>query len=114
VSTDPHSGLDAPPSGAPPYPALSFDPEPYAQYLDDCELTEAQKQEFLEALWSILVAFVDLGFSVHPVQQALEGVNTSSAAVEPDSATMLGCKKSFEATSKGKTARARAEERNDA
>jgi hypothetical protein len=31
-------------------------------------LSEVQKREFLEALWSIVIAFVDMGFGVHPVQ----------------------------------------------
>ena len=35
-------------------------------------MTVAEKREFLEALWSIIVAFVDLGFGIHPVQQAME------------------------------------------
>jgi len=31
-------------------------------------MTEAQKEEFLQSLWSIIVSFVDLGFGVHPLQ----------------------------------------------
>lgn len=36
----------------------------YGEELDDPALSEAQKAEFLIALWQIMVAFVDLGFSV--------------------------------------------------
>ncbi|TRW96313.1 hypothetical protein FNJ84_13635 [Paracoccus sp. M683] len=36
----------------------------YGEELDDPSLSEAQKAEFLIALWQIMVAFVDLGFSV--------------------------------------------------
>ncbi len=50
---------------------LSIDYEKYEHYLEDSNLTEAQKQEFLQALWNIIVNFVDLGFGVHPVQQAI-------------------------------------------
>ncbi|MCR9089454.1 MAG: hypothetical protein NXH97_22270 [Rhodobacteraceae bacterium] len=38
--------------------------ERYGAHLDEAALTEAQKQEFLTALWQIMVAFVDLGFSL--------------------------------------------------
>ena len=51
-------------------PAIALDVAKYEHLLEDTELSEAQKQEFLEALWEIVVAFVDLGFGVHPVQQA--------------------------------------------
>ena len=49
---------------------LTLDVDRYQKYLDDADLSEAQKQEVLEALWSIIVSFVDLGFGVHPVQHA--------------------------------------------
>ena len=51
-------------------PVLSVDYDLYAQYLEDTSLSEEQKREFLEALWSIICEFVALGFEVHPVQQA--------------------------------------------
>jgi len=51
-------------------PVLTLDVALYEQYLVESDLTEDQKREFLEALWSIIVGFVDLGFGIHPVQQA--------------------------------------------
>jgi len=51
-------------------PALTLDVALYEGYLEDSDLTEDQRRDFLEALWSILVGFVDLGFGVHPLQQA--------------------------------------------
>ena len=51
-------------------PALTIDYALYEQYLDDSDLSEAQKREFIETLWNIIVSFVDLGFGVHPLQQA--------------------------------------------
>ncbi|MCA8883147.1 MAG: hypothetical protein KDA50_05285 [Rhodobacteraceae bacterium] len=38
--------------------------EEYGSALDGDSLTDGQKKEFLLALWQIMVAFVDLGFSV--------------------------------------------------
>lgn len=55
----------------PPPMVLSIDYEKYEHYLEDTDLTDEQKQEFMKALWNIIVNFVDLGFGVHPVQQAL-------------------------------------------
>ena len=50
-------------------PTLTIDWELYGKYLDESDLPDAEKQEFLETLWSIVVSFVDLGFGVHPAQQ---------------------------------------------
>ncbi|MCV0370513.1 hypothetical protein [Filomicrobium sp.] len=50
-------------------PIVTVDVEKYQAYLDDPNLSEEQKEEFLQAIWSIMVAFVDLGFGVHPLQE---------------------------------------------
>jgi len=51
-------------------PALKLDLVRYEKMLNNCDLTEQQRQDFLETLWSVIVGFVDLGFEVHPLQQA--------------------------------------------
>jgi hypothetical protein len=51
-------------------PTLTLDMELYQHYLDDSDLSDAEKAELLETLWSIICEFVRLGFGVHPVQQA--------------------------------------------
>ena len=51
-------------------PVVTFDVSRYEHFLDDQGLSAEQKRAMLEALWSIIVSFVDLGFGVHPVQQA--------------------------------------------
>ncbi|WP_419739587.1 hypothetical protein [Ruegeria sp.] len=53
-------------------PVLSVDCERYERFLRDNNLTDDEKREFLKALWTIIVDFVDLGFGVHPLQQACE------------------------------------------
>ena len=68
----------APSSACPPHQALSLDSSLYDKYLEESDLSEEQKQEFLETLWSIIVSFVDLGFEIHPVQQ----VTSSSCGQE--------------------------------
>ena len=51
-------------------PVVTVDYERYAHFLDNADLTEDQKREFLQTLWNIIVEFVSMGFGVHPVQQA--------------------------------------------
>lgn len=57
-------------------PALTFDAQEFCHYLADCDWTEEQKVEFVEALWQIVLSFVDLGFDLHPVQQVIESPST--------------------------------------
>ena len=51
-------------------PRLEIDWDAYLPFFEDEDIPDEAKKELLEALWSIVVSFVDLGFGVHPVQQA--------------------------------------------
>lgn len=51
-------------------PTLTIDWDAYLPFFEDDDISEEQKHELIEALWSIVVSFVDLGFGVHPIQQA--------------------------------------------
>ncbi len=48
---------------------LEIDLERYQTYIDDNELSEEEKADFVNALWTVIVAFVDLGYGVHGVCQ---------------------------------------------
>jgi hypothetical protein len=48
---------------------VTVDVEKYQAYLDGSGMTDAEKKAYLEALWSLIVSFVDLGFGVHPLQE---------------------------------------------
>lgn len=50
---------------------LSFDWELYAHLLEDSDLTDDEKREFIGTLWYIVCAFVDLGFGIESTQQAI-------------------------------------------
>jgi len=50
-------------------PYLTVDVEKYQEYLDGTAMTNAQKEEFLQSMWQIIVSFVELGFGVHPLQE---------------------------------------------
>ena len=51
-------------------PVITVDYEKYEHFLENADLSEDRKREFIETLWRIIVGFVDLGFGVHPAQQA--------------------------------------------
>ena len=62
--TDNDSSFDGSP------PSLTIDWALYAAFLDESDLDDDQKREFIETLWSIVVSFVDLGFCIDSTQQA--------------------------------------------
>lgn len=51
--------------------ALQFNPAEFMQFVEDEGLSEEEAVALLRAIWDIVVAFVDLGFGLNPVQQAL-------------------------------------------
>ena len=59
-------------------PEVLIDYSRYEAYLDSVDLSDDQKQEFLGTLWNIIAAFVDLGFGVHPLQQAARADSDTS------------------------------------
>lgn len=70
-------------------PSLSIDWELYASYLEESGLSEDQKRDFIETIWSIVVAFVDLGFGVHSLQQGCEQVAEMAPRLSPDMLSSL-------------------------
>ena len=53
----------------PPRRALTLDLAYYQSHLDSADYTDDEKRALIEALWTIIVAFVDLGYGIHPAQQ---------------------------------------------
>lgn len=45
-------------------PSLRFDWMDWLPYLEDDDIPEERKRELIEALWSIVVAFVDFGWRI--------------------------------------------------
>lgn len=66
------------------YPALIIDYAICDKYLKDWDATPEQKQEFIDTLWQIIVAFVDLGFGIHPAQQVLQETSGQNDEAETD------------------------------
>lgn len=73
---------------------VMVDYEKYVHLLEDSDLSDDQKQEFLQAVWGIICEFVSLGFGVHPVQQAQSAcgkqpeITVNQPLIAPD---MLDC-----------------------
>lgn len=68
-------------AGNTPLPAAGsplLDPSRYLPMLDDFEISEEEKHKFLEALWSIMTSFVDLGFGVDSVSLLLADIYKNS------------------------------------
>ena len=51
------------------YGGLRFDWQDWLPYLEDSDLPDDKKREFIETLWGIVVSFVDLGFDLNPTQE---------------------------------------------
>lgn len=69
---------------------LQIDIEKYQTFLDETDLNEDQKRDVIEALWQIIVAFVDLGFGVHPVQQACGQLEDCGPKIGETAEDLLG------------------------
>jgi hypothetical protein len=70
-------------------PALSIDWELYGRYLDDSDLSEADKRACIEVLWSIMVSFVDMGFHLAPVPDICEAIQSTNTTDGKSAAELL-------------------------
>ena len=66
---------------------VAVDYEKYAHFLENSDLSDEQKKEFLDTIWSIIIEFVSLGFNVHPLQQIEGGCGQNSD--NPNRSTVL-------------------------
>ncbi|TYC51889.1 hypothetical protein FMN50_20225 [Rhodobacterales bacterium] len=85
---------------------LQVDFEKYMHFLDDPSISDDQKQEFLETIWSILLQFVDLGFGIHPMQQVIEEfdlniIEENEDMIDNKNDTDKGIQKEFEKLADG-------------
>jgi len=66
---DIHDSAAAAPA-SPKHPVLEIDFLKYLELTKDFDMTEDQQRELIEALWDIMMAFVDMGFGIDAVTQA--------------------------------------------
>lgn len=65
-------------------PTLTVDWEAYGHYLDESDLTDEEKREFIETIWAIVVGFVDLGFAVRSPEESCGQKPSPDAAKDGD------------------------------
>lgn len=70
--------------------ALLIDVARYQHLLDESGLSDTQKEEFLKSLWAIMISFVDLGFTVQPLEESCGKVGNDPADPENLSARAIG------------------------
>mgnify|MGYP003118078029 CR=1 FL=1 len=70
-------------------PALQTDLGVFRPYLEEEDISEADKEKLLQALWVIAVSFAKLSFSVHPLQQVISPNLTCGQAAKKPSAIRL-------------------------
>lgn len=58
---------------------IQFDAREFAHFLAESDLTEDEKLEYIRTIWNIVMQFVDLGFGIHPVQQACGQISEAAA-----------------------------------
>ncbi len=63
INTTPSTGGDTP-------MALNLDIETYLSQLEDWDAPDEKKKEFIQTLWALLLTFAEIGFEIHPSQQA--------------------------------------------
>lgn len=68
--------------------AIQFDAQDFVHFLAESDLTEAEKLEYVQTIWAIVLQFVDMGFGLHPIQQA-SGQLSENRALRGD-ADVLG------------------------
>lgn len=51
-------------------PRVEIDLSVYAPLLEDDAISDEDKRTLLNALWSMILSFAQIGWGVHPVQQA--------------------------------------------
>ncbi len=65
-------------------PGFDLEPQKYMSRLEGLDITEAQKTELLETLWSIMRSFVELGFRVDVCGQLFETFAIAASAESAD------------------------------
>lgn len=64
----------------PPAGPLPLNAAKYREYVEGFDLSEEQQAELLQTLWSIMCAFVDIGFGVDSVQRCIPALAELTAA----------------------------------
>lgn len=79
-------------SASPPFgkKTLLIDVARYQHLLDESGLSDTQKEEVLKSLWAIMIGFVDLGFTIQPLEESCGKVGSAPANPENLSDRAIG------------------------
>ncbi|MEO0486234.1 MAG: hypothetical protein AAF092_10015 [Pseudomonadota bacterium] len=72
---------------------LAFDWREWLPHLADADMSDAQKKAMIEALWAIVLGFVDLGFEVKAAEETCGETIDLKVAL---AAAVLGCEQDEE------------------
>jgi len=81
---------------------LTFNPDEFAQFVVDQNLSDEQATALLATIWEIMVAFVDLGFGVSTTQSAVGRLASHSIALADADSPVLKSRSSFRKQFEGK------------
>jgi hypothetical protein len=89
---------DAPRAG---YPGtLKLDVAKYRRHIDHFDISEKQKIELLQTLWSIMRSFAELGYGVDNVQRVIPALAEFSSRAESDALELNVNSELFNASAK--------------
>ena len=95
------SAPEAPPGLA--FSPLRFDAAEFMKFVEDWELTDAQAEALLRAIWDIVVGFVDIAYGLHPVQQAVDRLPFPAMSSTPESGAVVSSRQVSSTTASHKT-----------
>lgn len=75
---------------------LQFDAELYLSRVQDLEVSEEDAWRFLESMWTIMVAFVDLGFDLSQDDGPVGQIVKAAIALEAESRRLLESSDQFQ------------------
>lgn len=87
-----------------PFAPLTFDALEFMQFVEDENLTQAEAEQLLRAIWDIAVAFVDLAFGIHPTQQTVDGFGRGDGSASPGVGPVLSYTDVFSITASNEIA----------
>lgn len=63
---------------------VEVDVEKYIQFLEESDLSDVQKREFIETIYLILINFIDIGFGIHPIQHVFDEIDPKTIDMPGD------------------------------
>lgn len=81
--------------------AITLDIELYQSFLDNSDLNEDEREAYLEAIWQVIVGFIDFGLVVKPAQKSCgKSSAASTRGHDPDAALLDSIKHAFNKSQK--------------